>query len=119
MAKAELVALTRRQQQIYDLITKKIVDRGYGPTIREIGNQFQIRSPNGVMCHLKALEKKGYITREANMSRAIQLADSPVDQMRKTLKQVIRHWDRGELSAKNKGIGDKLGQLLDDVRSVV
>jgi repressor LexA len=68
-------ALTSRQQEIYDFLKDKIVNRGYGPTVREIGNQFGIRSPNGVMCHLKALEKKGLITRESHMSRAIQLTE--------------------------------------------
>src|SRR5262249_19127267 len=41
------------------------------------GNEFEIKSPNGVMCHLKALQKKGLIHREPNMSRAIQLLDDP------------------------------------------
>ncbi|HID77167.1 MAG TPA: transcriptional repressor LexA, partial [Planctomycetaceae bacterium] len=50
----------------------------YGPTVREIGRQFGIQSPNGVVCHLKALEKKGLIRREPHMSRAIQLAADPV-----------------------------------------
>ena len=67
--------LTNRQREIYNFLKDKIVNRGYGPTVREIGSQFGIRSPNGVMCHLKALEKKGLITREPHMSRAIQLAD--------------------------------------------
>src|SRR5690606_27227743 len=53
----------------------------YGPTVREIGNQFGIRSPNGVMCHLKALERKGLIAREAHMSRAIQLMEEPQKRM--------------------------------------
>lgn len=70
-------ALTRRQRDIYDFLRDKIVNRGYGPTVREIGLQFGIRSPNGVMCHLKALEKKGLITRESHMSRAIQLNNPP------------------------------------------
>jgi repressor LexA len=65
--------LTSRQQAIYDLIKDMIINRGYGPTVREIGEQFGIRSPNGVMCHLKALEKKGYIFRSPNKSRAIEL----------------------------------------------
>ena len=65
--------LTSRQQAIYDLIKDMIINRGYGPTVREIGDQFGIRSPNGVMCHLKALEKKGYILRSPNKSRAIEL----------------------------------------------
>lgn len=67
--------LTRRQQAIYEFIKDRILNRGYGPTVREIGAHFGIRSPNGVMCHLKALEKKGLITREQNMSRAIQLTE--------------------------------------------
>ncbi len=41
---------------------------------------FDIASPNGVMCHLKALEKKGLITREPNMSRAIQLSQEPAEE---------------------------------------
>ncbi len=66
--------LTARQGEVYRFIRDRIRARGYGPTVREIGTRFKIRSPNGVMCHLKALEKKGLIRREANMSRAIQLA---------------------------------------------
>lgn len=68
------VHLTTRQGEVYNFIRERIRARGYGPTVREIGSQFNIRSPNGVMCHLKALERKGLIRREANMSRAIQLA---------------------------------------------
>src|SRR5215813_9259683 len=67
--------LTDRQREIYDFIKNKIESRGYGPTVREIGVAFDIRSPNGVMCHLKALEKKGLIKREGFSARAIQLLD--------------------------------------------
>lgn len=74
-------ALTSRQKEIYEFLKDKIRNRGYGPTVREIGSHFGIRSPNGVMCHLKALERKGLITRESHMSRAIQLAESPQDRM--------------------------------------
>ena len=70
--------VTERQQAVYEFIRDKIRNRGYGPTVREIGKNFNIRSPNGVMCHLKALEKKQLITREPNMSRAIQLAAEPI-----------------------------------------
>src|SRR6185436_3299204 len=72
--------LTSRQREVFDFIREKITGRGYGPTVREIGDNFSISSPNGVMCHLKALEKKGLITREPNMSRAIQLASEPVEE---------------------------------------
>ena len=67
--------LTERQREIYDFIKDKIESRGYGPTVREIGQAFEIRSPNGVMCHLKALEKKGIIKRDGFRARAIKLTD--------------------------------------------
>ncbi len=67
--------LTERQVSILDFIRDKIDSRGYGPTVREIGRAFDIKSPNGVMCHLKALEKKGLITRENFSARAIQVKD--------------------------------------------
>ena len=71
--------VTKRQRAVYEFIRDKIRGRGYGPTVREIGGHFKINSPNGVVCHLKALEKKGLITREPNMSRAIQLAAEPIE----------------------------------------
>src|SRR5262245_15223766 len=67
--------LTDRQREIYDFIRDKIESRGYGPTVREIGLAFDIKSPNEVMCHLKALEKKGLIKRTGFQARAIQLVD--------------------------------------------
>jgi repressor LexA len=70
--------LTERQRAVYEFVRDKIRNRGYGPSVREIGEEFGISSPNGVMCHLKALEKKGLITREPKMSRAIQLAAEPI-----------------------------------------
>jgi repressor LexA len=83
-------ALTKRQREIFEFLRDKIVNRGYGPTVREIGEEFGIRSPNGVMCHLKALEKKGLIIRESNMSRAIKLADgSPRQQSVKFLGTAV------------------------------
>ena len=81
LPQSKTATLTARQREIYDFLKDKIVNRGYGPTVREIGAHFGIRSPNGVMCHLKALEKKGLITRESHMSRAIQLAEQPQRQM--------------------------------------
>ncbi len=71
----DFTTLTDRQREIYEFIRDKIESRGYGPTVREIGLAFDIRSPNGVMCHLKALEKKGLIKREGFSARAIQLLD--------------------------------------------
>ena len=65
--------LTPKQQQIYNYIRKHIEGKGYPPAIRDICDAFSISSPNGVMCHLKALEKKGHIirvTKHKNKQRA-------------------------------------------------
>jgi repressor LexA len=64
--------LTRRQQEILDYISTSIQGRGYPPTIREIGKHMGIRSTNGVNDHLKALERKGFLTRDDLKSRAIR-----------------------------------------------
>ncbi|MGL6073294.1 MAG: transcriptional repressor LexA [Fimbriiglobus sp.] len=56
--------LTPKQQEIFDFIKAYITDNGYPPAIRDIGKAFDIRSPNGVMCHLRALQKKGFIHRD-------------------------------------------------------
>jgi repressor LexA len=67
--------LTHRQQQVLDFIRESIVDRGYPPTLREIGAHMGIRSTNGVNDHLRALERKGYLTREDMKSRALRPKD--------------------------------------------
>lgn len=74
--------LTDRQKNVYEFIREKIQNRGYGPTVREIGEDFGISSPNGVMCHLRALEKKGLIKRSPNKSRAIELTREAIDEAR-------------------------------------
>jgi SOS-response transcriptional repressor LexA len=68
---------SNRQREIYKFIHSKIASRGYGPTVREIGEAFDIKSPNGVMCHLKALEKKGLIKRTPNAARVIEVLGGP------------------------------------------
>jgi repressor LexA len=65
-------ALTDRQREILDFITRSIAKRGYPPTLREIGSHFGIKSTNGVNDHLRALEKKGYLHREDLKSRALR-----------------------------------------------
>lgn len=65
-------ALTHRQREILDFISASIVERGFPPTLREIGEHFNIRSTNGVNDHLKALEKKGHLRREDLKSRAMR-----------------------------------------------
>ncbi len=66
-----MVELTERQLEVLRFIARQIEDHGYPPTIREIGEALDIRSTNGVNDHLKALERKGYLTRDPVKSRAL------------------------------------------------
>lgn len=63
--------LTDRQRQILQFIVKESELRGFPPTIREIGEEMDIRSTNGVNDHLKALERKGYLVRGEQQSRSL------------------------------------------------
>ena len=68
--------LTDRQREVLEFIRKCFRKRGYGPTVRELAKGVGIQSPNGVMGHLDALQRKGYIKRQANLSRSIILLES-------------------------------------------
>lgn len=69
--------MTDRQSLVLKFIRDSIEQRGYPPTIREIGLKLKIRSTNGVNDHLKALERKGYLKREDMKSRALRPVDQP------------------------------------------
>src|SRR5262249_49392976 len=64
--------LTERQRKVLDFIVQATESNGYPPTLREIGNFMGIRSTNGVNDHLRALERKGFLTREDMKSRTLR-----------------------------------------------
>lgn len=72
-----MASLTKRQQQTYDVIVRHLEQHGYAPTLQEIAGQLGIRGNLGVLRHLEALEKKGYIRRSAGSSRSISLCRQP------------------------------------------
>jgi len=74
-----MTGLTDRQLEVLRFIARQIEDAGYPPTIREIGEGLDIRSTNGVNDHLKALERKGFLTRDAAKSRALIPTDRARD----------------------------------------
>jgi len=63
--------ITAKQAEVLEWIRAN--SRLYSPTVREIAAAFSIRSPNGVVCHLKALERKGLIRRTPKSSRGIEV----------------------------------------------
>jgi repressor LexA len=70
MAKTEL---TKRQRVILEFIETRITRHGQSPTVREIGRKFGIKSTNGVRTHLTALIKKGFLKKQALISRGLEL----------------------------------------------
>ena len=64
--------LTSRQREIFNFIRAFIKERGYPPSVREIGKHFNIY-PRAAFDHLKALEKKGYLKRQGSMSRGLEI----------------------------------------------
>ena len=65
--------LTMRQRQVYDFLVDYREKHGFAPTLKEIAEHLQVSGNLGVLRHLAALEKKGYLRRTAGSSRGISL----------------------------------------------
>ncbi len=65
--------LTERQQQILDMIRETVAQRGYPPTVREIGDSVGLRSPSSVHAQLANLERSGHLRRDATKPRAMEI----------------------------------------------
>jgi repressor LexA len=71
--------LSRRQQQVLEVIRRAVADRGYPPSVREIGDAVGLRSPSSVHAQMNTLEELGYIRRDPARPRAIEILGSPSD----------------------------------------
>lgn len=67
--------LSRRQEQILDVIRSEIHRRGFPPSVREIGEAVGLSSSSTVHSHLAALEEKGFIRRDPSKPRALEVLD--------------------------------------------
>src|ERR1700751_2408468 len=65
--------LTERQRTILDVIRASVTSRGYPPSIREIGDAVGLTSTSSVAHQLRTLEKKGYLRRDPNRPRAVDV----------------------------------------------
>jgi repressor LexA len=70
--------LTQRQKEILDFISNFIEHNGYSPSMEEIAENFQIASLNAVFKHLEALSSRGYLRRDSNRARSIQLSSNTI-----------------------------------------
>jgi repressor LexA len=71
-----MMELTSRQKEIFNFVRAFIKERGYPPSVREIGEHFHIY-PRAAFDHLKALERKGYLKRRGSMSRGLEILVFP------------------------------------------
>lgn len=75
MSAARIPRLTDRQRLVLSAVMRLVEERGFAPTLREIGEAVGIVSTNGVLDHLKALERKGYLLRaeEGGKTRTLRV----------------------------------------------
>lgn len=73
--------LTPRQREIFEYILKTTREKGYPPSVREIGKAVGLSSSSTVHGHLFHLEKKGYIRRDASKPRAIEILAADINEM--------------------------------------
>ena len=80
--------ISPKQQEILDYIKNEILDRGFPPAVREICEAVHLKSTSSVHSHLEALEKNGYIRRDATKPRAIEIIDDNFNLVRKEVVNV-------------------------------
>lgn len=71
-------ALTARQRQVLDYIEVSLRERGYPPSVREIGDAVGLTSPSSVHAHLSTLQRLGYLRRDPTKPRAIEVRFDPL-----------------------------------------
>ena len=78
--------LTDKQKEIFNVIKDSILNKGYPPSVREIGELVGLKSTSSVHAHLNSLEKKGYIKKDPTKPRTIEITD---DSFNLTRREVV------------------------------
>ena len=81
--------ITDRQQAILDFIQEFVNSKGFPPSFREIGKQFNISSTFGVKRHIDALVKKGFISNESKTSRTIKIINDMLNKTKEVYDNII------------------------------
>jgi repressor LexA len=100
--------LTQRQQQVLELITEHIERHGFPPSHRELMISLGVKSPLGILKHIRALERKGHILCQPGSSRSITLANRPP---RPTMVPILGHVRAGSPA---EAVEDILGYCATD-----
>lgn len=80
--------ISKKQQEILDYIKNEILNKGFPPAVREICEAVNLKSTSSVHSHLEALEKNGYIRRDATKPRAIEIVDDTFNLVRREVVNV-------------------------------
>lgn len=80
--------ISKKQQEILDYMKNEILNRGFPPSVREICEAVNLKSTSSVHSHLEALEKNGYIRRDATKPRAIEIIDYNFNLVRREVVNV-------------------------------
>ena len=80
--------ISKKQQEILDYMKNEILNRGFPPSVREICEAVNLKSTSSVHSHLEALEKNGYIRRDATKPRAIENIDDNFNLVRRQVVNV-------------------------------
>jgi repressor LexA len=67
------VAITNQQRRVIDAIDAAITENGYPPTMRELSDKFGWSGPSAALCHIRLLERKGWILRSPSQARAMKV----------------------------------------------
>lgn len=89
MAKPDFNTLSTRQRDVLLYIHDTVQHRGYPPSIREIGDSVGLQSTSSVAHQLRMLEKKGFLTRDPNKPRAVDVRGVPGQKARKRQPQPV------------------------------
>ena len=80
--------ITKKQEEILEYIKNVLLERGFPPTVREIGQAVKLKSTSSVHSHLESLEKNGYIRRDPTKSRTIEILDESFQLFRREMVNV-------------------------------
>lgn len=80
--------ISKKQLEILDYMKNEILNRGFPPSVREICEAVNLKSTSSVHSHLEALEKNGYIRRDATKPRAIEIIDDNFNLVRREVVNV-------------------------------
>jgi SOS-response transcriptional repressor LexA len=109
-------SLTQRQEEILHFIGEWTEQHGFPPTVREIGLAFAISSPNGVICHLKALYKKGRIALNQGKARGITVLNRAQTPWKRLCVAIRQHQEarQGGCDAADEALYDFVYSLMDE-----